>query len=281
MISQFDYDYNAVDQNGLNQLTGLSPGGLTHFTGTLSKWASVSVGGNQATVTPTVSASGTSFYYDGATNLASGTNTVSIVAVDSGSNTLTNQYRVVVPPGNGRTLAYDSNGNLLDDGAGRTFEWDAVNRLTAINYATAGQRSEFIYNGFGQRVGIVEKNSSNNVMSTKQFVWMPGAAQPSEERDASNTVTKRFYGQGAQISGTSFFYTRDHLGSVREMTDGSGTIHARYDYDLWGRLTRTTGDMDADFVYTGHYYHQPSSFYASLKETVGEFRFGKFCKCMI
>jgi len=60
------------------------------------------------------------------------------------------------------------------------------------------------------------------------------------------------------IDGTRYYFTRDHLGSVREMADSSGTIRARYSYDPWGRRTKTSGDLDADFGFTGHYYHPPS-----------------------
>ena len=48
-------------------------------------------------------------------------------------------------------------------------------------------------------------------------------------------------------SGKGYYYTRDHLGSVREMTDGSGTIQARYDYDAYGRVTTITGTVPSDF----------------------------------
>ena len=153
-----------------------------------------------------------------------------------------------------KTLTYDANGNLTSDGT-RTFEWDPLNRLTAVTSGT--HRSEFTYNGLSQRVKIVEKDNGA-VTSTKQFVWVPGAAQPSEERDGSNNVTKRFYPQGEQIGSASYYYTKDHLGSVREMTDGSGAVQTRYDYDPYGRRTKLSGSLDADFGFTGHYYHQPS-----------------------
>jgi RHS repeat-associated protein len=42
------------------------------------------------------------------------------------------------------------------------------------------------------------------------------------------------------------------------MTDTSGNIRAEYNYDPWGRRTRVGGDLDADFGFTGHYYHAPS-----------------------
>src|SRR5207302_3816457 len=117
------------------------------------------------------------------------------------------------------------------------------------------------YDGLGRRVKIVEKNGST-VTSTKQFVW--NRSSIAEERDASNNVTRRFYSQGEQIGATSYFYTRDHLGSVHELTDGSGVAQARYDYDPYGRRTKISGTLDASFGFTGHYYHGPSNLHLAL-----------------
>lgn len=75
-----------------------------------------------------------------------------------------------------------------------------------------------------------------------------------EQRDnTGGNVVKRFFGQGEQISGTNYYFTRDHLGSIREMVDSSGTIQARYDYDPYGVRTKIQGAMDADFGFTGHF----------------------------
>ena len=79
-----------------------------------------------------------------------------------------------------------------------------------------------------------------------------------EERDATGVVTKRFFAQGMRVesgpvSGT-FFYTRDHLGSIRELTDGSGNVRARYAYDPYGRRIRLTGDVEADFGFAGMFW---------------------------
>jgi RHS repeat-associated protein len=124
-------------------------------------------------------------------------------------------------------------------------------------------RSEFTYNGLNQRVKIVEKENET-VSSTKQLVWIPGDTQPSEERDASNSVTKRYYPQGMQVGSINYYYTRDHLGSIRELTDSSGTVQTRYDYDPYGRRTKVSGDLDADFGFTGHYFHQASALHLAL-----------------
>jgi RHS repeat-associated protein len=102
----------------------------------------------------------------------------------------------------------------------------------------------------------VSVQAATQIASTKQCIWIGNRI--AEERDVNNNVVRRFYPQGEQISGTSYFYTRDHLGSVRELTDASSTIRARYDYDPYGYSTKLSGDLDAEFGYTGHYYHQQS-----------------------
>ena len=60
------------------------------------------------------------------------------------------------------------------------------------------------------------------------------------------------------------YYTRDHLGSVREMTDSSGVVQARYDYDPYGRVTKLSGTVDSDFLFTGLYYHAPSGLHLAM-----------------
>jgi RHS repeat-associated protein len=77
-------------------------------------------------------------------------------------------------------------------------------------------------------------------------------------------VTQRFFAQGFQRLApysslpASFYYTNDHLGSVREVLDATGSPRARYDYDAWGQRTKLSGDVDADFGFTGHLHHKPT-----------------------
>jgi hypothetical protein len=122
-------------------------------------------------------------------------------------------YQVTVPSGADKTLTYDLNGNMLGDGT-RNYQWDAANRLVAIWYGTVGSsaRTTMNYDGLSRRVGIVEKDATGTVTSTKQFVW--DGMSIAEERNAGNTVTKRFYGQGEKIGAASYYYAKDHLGSI-------------------------------------------------------------------
>jgi RHS repeat-associated protein len=154
-----------------------------------------------------------------------------------------------------RTLSYDLNGNLTNDGSTRTYEWDAANRLVAINYAGTNQRSEFSYDGLNRCIKSVEK-TGNTVNSTRRFVWCGN--DRCEFRNGNGTVQFQLYAQGQYQGGGAYYYTRDHLGSIREMTDASGTVVARYDYDPYGRSNTVIGTTKPDFNFTGLYQHAKS-----------------------
>lgn len=138
-------------------------------------------------------------------------------------------------------------------GITRTNEWDALDRLVAVN--VGNQRTEFTYDGLSRRVGIRQLVNGSEV-SLRRFVWC--AEEICEERDAAGAVTKRYFPQGVKIeSGPAagiYFYTRDHLGSIRELVDSSGNVRARYAYDPYGRRIKLAGDMEADFGFAGMFW---------------------------
>jgi RHS repeat-associated protein len=111
-------------------------------------------------------------------------------------------------------------------------------------------------------VWIEEKDAQGTATSVRRYVWADGT-QPAEERDGSNTVLRRFYPEGEQAPGAAgpsdrLFYAKDHLGSVRDVTDAAGVLRARYDYDFWGKRTRLSGDVNTAVGYTGHHHHGKS-----------------------
>ena len=235
--------------NNLNEKTSSSAGGTLHVTGTLNKAGTATVAGNPAAVDANDNFSGT-------TSVTTGTNSFAVVATNLNGYAATNKYQVVIPANTTITPSYDLNGNLMNNAAGQTYSWDAKNELVKITYS-GGATSAFTYDGRGRRASIIEKNSSGTVTSTKQFVWIGN--EMAEERDATGTnVTKRFFAQGEQIAGANYYYTRDHLGSVRELTSSAGAIAARYDYDPYGRPSLIQGTNLADFQYAGYYEHETS-----------------------
>ena len=254
LISQFDYTYDAEGQilTWTKNYPGLSPApqrfdlGYDNADQLITaplKNASTSALIKQYTYGYDLAANRTSELV-GATTTASTPNNVNEIVSQTG--------------GTNRTLTYDSNGSLINDGLSRTFEWDGANRLVAINYTGTNNRTEFSYDGLSRMVKIVEK-SKTRVTSTRKFVWC--GMERCEFRDANDAVTQFVYPQG-QVSGTSpYFYTRDHLGSIREMrsTGRKGAIVARFDYDPYGRSTAVISNTLPDFNFTGLYRHSASN----------------------
>ena len=85
-------------------------------------------------------------------------------------------------------------------------------------------------------------------------------------RDASGaTVLRRFFSQGESLVGangsTNYFYTRDHLGSVREAVGANGPLATRYNYDPYGQKSVVQENLQTTFCFTGDFVHQKSGLY--------------------
>jgi RHS repeat-associated protein len=329
-LSQFDYTYDAEGAiQSLNKLLGTDQTNLAFGYDPTQQLTSVTQGNLHF-----------QYGYDDAGNRLTD---LFFAQFSRGGNTFTannlNQLDSVVrDPGVGPArgpvpITYDANGNMTSDGGDQTYEWDAANRLVAINYADTGNRTEFAYDGLGRRVRITEYGPAataeiepkvgalvaftaaefnlsgwqigdvtpwtytlnfqaaqyhgndraqrlgvtlRGATSTKTFVWSGNSI--AEERDAAgSTVTKRFFAEGEQRIGGKdeglYYYSRDHLGSIREMTDSTGGLVARCDYGPWGKSVVVNGNMNVDFGFTGHYLHQPSgmnlAMYRAYNPTLG------------
>ena len=155
---------------------------------------------------------------------------------------------------------YDANGNLIDDGA-RTYQWDADNRLLQINYkAQPNRNTKFRYDGIGRRVAIISK--SGTVSTESRYLWC--GEDLCQGRNANDDVIRRYYDEGEirQPGNTLLYYSRDHLGSVRDvLTVQNGVRVASFDYDPYGKPTHTSGRLSTDFRYAGMFYLQESGLY--------------------
>lgn len=113
---------------------------------------------------------------------------------------------------------------------------------------------------------------------TKRWVW-DGTRIAEQRAPDGTTVERRYYNEGERrVTGSDagpYYYTRDHLGSIREMTDSSAGVRARYDYDPYGNRALlpvsfdalgqpVDGDLTCDFGFTGHFYHAESDLHFTL-----------------
>jgi len=250
--------------NDLNQTTAKQGFGPTRFSGTLDEPATVTVNGQSAQVT---SDGGSAPYtFEALVDLAEGENTVTVEATDGNANVTTQSYSVTVG-GVEKTLEYDLNGNLRfeKDASGavlREFQWDAKNRLLKIIDGT--HETEFVYDGMDRRARIIERENGVE-QSNHVYVW--DSAQIAQRRAANGSTAQRnYFATGFTEGGNAYFYTRDHLGSVREVVASDGTtVEAVYDYSPWGEVTKIDGTgVESDFLYTGHFYHSESDLHLAL-----------------
>jgi RHS repeat-associated protein len=254
---------NKFTYNSLNQLTIQEPGkGMIRIEGVVSKTATVTINSQNIPVD-------TNKRFMGEIQTSGGNQNFTVAATDSLSQTTTKEYQVTNATEDQKDFDYDLNGNMTEISSESTtivsYEWDALNRLIKITKASPANVIEFIYDGLSRRVG-----EKLNGILIKQWVWCGNSI--CEERDGSGVLTKQFHPQGVKIIENSspsnkLFYIRDHLGTVRDLTDNDEEIRGSWDYDIFGKrsLNLIVDDpLDSDMAYAGFYFHPLGDLYLAL-----------------
>ena len=86
-----------------------------------------------------------------------------------------------------------------------------------------------------------------------QYLW--SGDNLIEERDQNGNVLRRFFSLGEQINGINYYYAKDHLGSIRQMTDSSGNVVYQADYSAYGQATVSINTVTPAFGYAGYFLH--------------------------
>ena len=175
----------------------------------------------------------------------------------------------------GDNYFYDANGNTLSGDGTRSYKWDAENRLVEIDYAGSNAKTQFAYDGLGRRV-IDAETSPQGGTSTARNLWC--GSNLCQTRDGGDNVLRRDMDEGelGVLTGQKLIYMPDHLGSVRDVLDGTaGTLLSVYDYSPYGVITRTYGSTPTDYRYAGLFYHPASTLnlasYRALDGVTGRF----------
>ena len=179
--------------------------------------------------------------------------------------------------GQNMTPQYDNNGNLTSDGA-HAYQYNYNNRLSSVDNGTT---ATYKYDALNRRIQktVVSTGSTNN--------YYYCGDQAIEERDANNEVLATYiFGISVddvlqmQRGSNTYYYHKNHLGSVVALTDGSGNLVERYEYDPYGQpsffdvndnalsqsavgnsILFTGRDYDVE---TGLYYYRARSMHTSL-----------------
>jgi len=148
-------------------------------------------------------------------------------------------------------LSYDAAGNLTQDQRGYDYEYDYENRIVKIT-KDGNDIAEFAYDALGRRVEKKDLIDPNNTRRYyHNYKW-----QVLTEYNGSG-VFKQWYAYGNYIDevlmmGTTAspasarFYIHDHLYSPAVLTNWTGSILERYEYDAYGNPTIWNADFTAE-----------------------------------
>jgi RHS repeat-associated protein len=179
----------------------------------------------------TATSFGRTFSYDAWGNL---TNVAATGAGESGSYSLSYATNGSGAPLNNRISntghQYDTAGNMIQDPA-LSYTYDAANRLK-----TAGVSSSYGYDGDGWKV----KQVSGAI--TVYYLWSSVLGQPVVELTSGGVNRAYVYSGGGQVLGLhatdqQFYWVHtDHLGSGKMMTNATGAVVYRGQFDPHGQM---------------------------------------------
>ncbi len=138
---------------------------------------------------------------------------------------------------------WDDNGNLLSDGTS-TYSYDPANRLRTVDQG--GTSYTFLYDGLGNRVAQIVSDGNSF-----DYTLDLAAGLTQVLTDGTNTY---LYGLARiveeQPDGWQY-HLGDALGSVRELTDSTGTVDLAQSFEPFGRVVSSFGSASTAYSFTG------------------------------
>ena len=174
---------------------------------------------------------------------------------------------------NGTTITYDAIGNPLTYRDGMVMTWEKGRRLGTL---TKGDTSiSYTYDADGIRLS----KTVNGVENKYQYVGgkllqeTRGDAIIDYSYDANGSISTFRYKANSSDAGAYYYYARNWMGDIVGIYNSTGTLIARYNYDVWGKLTSVTdadGTIITDeshiahinpFRYRSYYYDNETGLY--------------------
>lgn len=154
---------------------------------------------------------------------------------------------------NDTTYSYDENGSLIRKEAGGAvtdYAYGPQNRLTQIIHPS-GSITVYKYDPFGNKISKID-SSGNEVRYFHDFQNVLMEMDPSG-------LTQTLYASGVapdswmamSRDGLDYFYHKDGLGSITELTNTSEAVVKSYDYDVFGNINGETGTVQNPYTFTG------------------------------
>jgi len=204
------------------------------------------------------------------TNDPHGVNGIVTYGYDAVGNRLSRNSTVTGVPSQNSTFdtndrlnsdTYDANGNTTMSGL-NTYDYDHENHLTRLNNGAV----TYVYDGDGNRVaktatGVTSRYlvDTNNPTGYAQVVDELTTNQVSRTYTfGHNLISQR---QLVNSQWVVSFYDYDGQGSVRLLTDVTGSVTDTYTYDSFGNLIAATGTTPNKHLFSGEHLDPNLGFY--------------------
>ncbi len=185
------------------------------------------------------------------------------------------------------TYAYDNNGNLsskilkADNTKVTNYIHNSENQLINIkeyNGTSVINETKYYYDAVGRRIRKehFDYNNSANAFTRK---YQYDNQEILFELDGSNNLLSTFTHSGLRTddvlsvdkAGISYFYLKDHLGTVNDIIDGFGNLVQHYVYSSFGKIARIENAAGVDitstpmvenfYTFTGREFDKESGLY--------------------
>jgi RHS repeat-associated protein len=165
---------------------------------------------------------------------------------------------------NANTLGYDTNGNLTSKTGEATYTWDFENRLKKVEKSD-GTLVEYLYDADGNRVQTKTTPSGGSATTVNYLTdTSAGLSHVVAEVDVTTATPtlSALYVRGTDDllsvmrpagggTWTSKFFHADGIGSIRRLTNESGTITDGYSYTAFGERIAHTGTDPQPYSFAG------------------------------
>jgi RHS repeat-associated protein len=234
-LAQFGYTYNADDNVKTLAVSSPSAQTTTYAYDTANRMVSALIGSGSPQYV---------YAYDHASNLTS-------ITPDGPAQSFSYTSTNAITAG-----TYDANGSPTVLG-GNSYKWDGENRIVRFASSANNTGSSFTYDGLGRLVRVVDTHGGT-ITADHSYTWCGNARCLAHDNTQSGSpVSTQYFDQGAIISGTSYYYVKDQLGSVTQLVNASGGIAVQYTYDPYGNQTTVSGSA-SDIGYAGYFTHAVS-----------------------
>jgi RHS repeat-associated protein len=204
------------------------------------------------------------YTYDNINNRLTRTDTATYSSDPASNETMSYDAANELLNVNAATYTYDLNGNRtqkIDGSTSTAYTYDDENRLVRVEI-TSGTTTviTYAYDPFGRRI---EKNVNGTItryLYDKQAVIL-------EYNQAGTVQTRYTHGPGIdeplamEKDSLMYYYHADGLGSIIALTNTSGGVAQRYNYDAFGNITSGAPTVTQPYTYTAREYDPETGLY--------------------